>query len=139
MTHTSNERATETVLFAGCVRGTKANYFPFLADQHAGSIFSLKQLAVSVKGKKYGTNKAVTGSAYLDALQLWLFPQLEESEPNNFIWQQDGVPPHWHISAHDWLNITVPKQWIGHKEIPDKACIVWPPRSPDLTPCDFYL
>ncbi|GFW46915.1 hypothetical protein TNCV_2982711 [Trichonephila clavipes] len=37
--------------------------------------------------------KAVTGSAYLDALHLWLFSQLEESEPNNFIWQQDGAPP----------------------------------------------
>ncbi|GFW98487.1 uncharacterized protein TNCV_3791181 [Trichonephila clavipes] len=21
----------------------------------------------------------------------------------------------------------------------DKACFAWPPRSPDLTPCDFYL
>ncbi|GFU59481.1 hypothetical protein TNCV_3898191 [Trichonephila clavipes] len=29
---------------------------------------------------------AVTGSAYLDALLRCLFPQLEESEPNNFIW-----------------------------------------------------
>ncbi|GFV29774.1 hypothetical protein TNCV_1925991 [Trichonephila clavipes] len=39
----------------------------------------------------------VAGSAYLDALQLWLFPQLKESEPDNFIWQQDGAPPHWHL------------------------------------------
>ncbi|PSN38008.1 hypothetical protein C0J52_26447 [Blattella germanica] len=21
----------------------------------------------------------------------------------------------------------------------DRACYAWPPRSPDLTPCDFYL
>ncbi|GFX22676.1 uncharacterized protein TNCV_2994111 [Trichonephila clavipes] len=27
----------------------------------------------------------VTGSAYLDARQLWLFSQMKESEPNNFI------------------------------------------------------
>ncbi|GFU56002.1 uncharacterized protein TNCV_1557561 [Trichonephila clavipes] len=27
----------------------------------------------------------VTGSAYLDAVQLWLFPPLKESEPDNFI------------------------------------------------------
>ncbi|GFU06821.1 uncharacterized protein TNCV_4353731 [Trichonephila clavipes] len=78
--------------------------------------------------------KAVTGSTYLDALQLWLFPQLEESEPNKFIWQQDGAPPHWHLSVHDWLNITVTNQWIGRKEPPDKACIVWHPRSPHPTP-----
>ncbi|GFX27660.1 uncharacterized protein TNCV_107581 [Trichonephila clavipes] len=36
----------------------------------------------------------IAGSAYLDALQLWLFFHLEEIEPDNFIWQQDGAPPH---------------------------------------------
>ncbi|GFW42265.1 uncharacterized protein TNCV_1207201 [Trichonephila clavipes] len=94
----------------------------------SGSIISLKQLAVFVKGKVWddqGCNwqPTVTGPAYLDALQLWLFPHLEESEPNNFIWQQDGATPHWYLSVHDWLNITVPNQWIGRKDPPDKACI----------------
>ncbi|PRD28954.1 UNVERIFIED_CONTAM: hypothetical protein NCL1_30871 [Trichonephila clavipes] len=82
--------------------------------------------------KKYGPTKAVTGSASLDALQLRLLPQLEESEQNNFIWQQYGAPPHWHLSVRDCLNITEPNRWIGRKEPPDKACIAWPPRSPDL-------
>ncbi|GFX66895.1 uncharacterized protein TNCV_999341 [Trichonephila clavipes] len=63
----------------------------------------------------------------------------EEGEQNNFIWQQDGTPPHWHLSACDWLNITVPNQWIGCKEPPDKASMEWPPRSPGLKSCDFYL
>ncbi|GFV34245.1 uncharacterized protein TNCV_1775901 [Trichonephila clavipes] len=58
-----------------------------------GSIISLKQLAVVVKGK-VRDDEGCNCSAYLDALQLWLFPQSEESEPNNFIWQQDGAPPH---------------------------------------------
>ncbi|KAJ4433763.1 hypothetical protein ANN_16075 [Periplaneta americana] len=39
----------------------------------------------------------VTGASYLDALQQWLFPQLEEGEPENFIWQQDDTLPHWHM------------------------------------------
>ncbi|PRD27901.1 UNVERIFIED_CONTAM: hypothetical protein NCL1_34040 [Trichonephila clavipes] len=73
--------------------------------------------------EKYGTTKAVTGSAYLDDLQLWLFPQLKEREPNNFIWQQDVAPLHWHLSVRDWLNFTVPNQWIVRKEPLDKACI----------------
>ncbi|GFV99744.1 uncharacterized protein TNCV_5081041 [Trichonephila clavipes] len=81
----------------------------------------------------------VTGSAYLDVVQLRLFPQLKESEPDNFILQQDGAPPHWHLSVRDWLNITVLDQWIFHKGPHDKACFAWPSRSPDLTPCDFYL
>ncbi|GFU62987.1 uncharacterized protein TNCV_29001 [Trichonephila clavipes] len=63
----------------------------------------------------------------------------KESEPNNFIWQQDGAPPHWHLSVRDWLIITVPNQWIGRKEPSNKACTTWPPRPPDLTPCDSYL
>ncbi|GFW17336.1 uncharacterized protein TNCV_3905461 [Trichonephila clavipes] len=63
----------------------------------------------------------------------------KKSEPNNFIRQQDSAPPYWHLSVRDWLNITVPNQWIGRKEPPDKACIAWPPRSSDLTPCNFYL
>ncbi|GFS89572.1 uncharacterized protein TNCV_1810591 [Trichonephila clavipes] len=68
-----------------------------------------------VSGKPTGT-----GSANLDTLQLWLF-LLEESEPDNFIWQQDGAPPQWHLSVRDWLNITVPGQWIGHKGSRNKA------------------
>ncbi|GFU67655.1 fatty acid hydroxylase domain-containing protein 2 [Trichonephila clavipes] len=75
--------------------------------------------------EKYGTTKSVTGSAYLEALRLWLPPQLEESEPNNFIWQQDGAPPYWHLSVRDWLNITIPNQWIDCKEPPVKACTAW--------------
>ncbi|GFU20232.1 DUF4817 domain-containing protein [Trichonephila clavipes] len=35
MTHTSNERATETVLFAGMCAETYADFYPFLADQRA--------------------------------------------------------------------------------------------------------
>ncbi|GFV13650.1 DUF4817 domain-containing protein [Trichonephila clavipes] len=41
------------------------------------------------KGDDKGCNwkPTVTGSTYLDALQIWLISQLEESEPNNFICQ----------------------------------------------------
>ncbi|GFW95960.1 uncharacterized protein TNCV_4173871 [Trichonephila clavipes] len=81
----------------------------------------------------------VTGSAYLDALQLSLFPQLKETEPDNFICQQDGAPGHWHLSVGNWLNITVLDQLTFRRGLHDKSCLAWPPRSPDLTPCDFYL
>ncbi|GFW91095.1 uncharacterized protein TNCV_1759691 [Trichonephila clavipes] len=84
----------------------------------------LKQLAIFVKEKvrddqACNWKTTATGSAYLEALQLWLFSELEESEPNNFIWQQDGATPHWHYSICDWLNIIVPNQCIGRKEPPD--------------------
>ncbi|GFV32034.1 uncharacterized protein TNCV_1688071 [Trichonephila clavipes] len=83
---------------------------------------------------------SMTGSTYLDALQLCLIPQLEEkNEQYHFIWQQDGAPPHWHLSALDWLSITVLDQWIICKGTHDKTCFSWSSRSPDFTPCDFYL
>jgi hypothetical protein len=72
-------------------------------------------------------------------LQLRLFPQLKDDEPENFIFQQDDAPPYWHNGIRDWLNVTVHDRWIGHKEPNDRACFAWPPRSPNLTPCDFYL
>ncbi|GFW71478.1 uncharacterized protein TNCV_3460041 [Trichonephila clavipes] len=53
----------------------------------------------------------VTGSAYLDAVQLWLFPELEESEPQ--------------ITS------------FGSKMPLDKASFARPPRSPVLTPWKF--
>ncbi|PRD25609.1 UNVERIFIED_CONTAM: Fatty acid hydroxylase domain-containing protein 2 [Trichonephila clavipes] len=102
----------------------------FTLNTHSGINFPFTPLSPEFHDyhhikEKYGTSKAVTGSAYLDALQLWLFPQLEESEPNNFIWQQDGAPPLWHLTVRDWINIIVPNFWIGRKEPPDKACIAW--------------
>lgn len=93
------------------------------------------------KRKVYGPfffgEKTVTGNSYLDMLQLWLFPQLQE-EPENFIWQQDGAPPHWHISVRNWLNDVVPDRWIGRQGPDDRACFAWPPRSPDLTHTIFF-
>ena len=32
----------------------------------------------------------------------------------------------------------MPQQWIGHFGQDDVALMHWPPRSPDLTPCDFF-
>ncbi|GFU87330.1 uncharacterized protein TNCV_2716161 [Trichonephila clavipes] len=80
----------------------------------------------------------VAGCAYIHALQMWLFRQMKESEPDNFIWQQDRAPLQWHLSVRDWLNITVLDQWILRKGPRDKVGFTWPPSSPDLTTCDFY-
>ncbi|GFT75912.1 uncharacterized protein TNCV_2098491 [Trichonephila clavipes] len=99
-----------------------------------GSIVSLKQLAA--KGKVRNDRGC---NCFCLSLSSTTFLNKEESEPNNFIWQQDGIPPHWHLSVCDWLNITVPNQLIGRKEPPDVACITWPTCSPDLKPCDFYM
>ncbi|CAF3776126.1 unnamed protein product [Rotaria sp. Silwood1] len=63
-----------------------------------------------------------------------MIPQLEKhSSFESMIWQQDGAPPHYGLVVREYLNDTF-SHWIGRRET-----IEWPPRSPDLTPCDFSL
>lgn len=48
--------------------------------------------------------------------------------------QHDGAPPHFSAPAREWLDRNFPHQWIGRE-----GPMYWPPRSPDLTPLDFFL
>ncbi|GBL73399.1 hypothetical protein AVEN_159412-1 [Araneus ventricosus] len=41
-------------------------------------------------------DKTVTGFACLDMLKIYLMPILKETMPECFIFQQDGVPCHFH-------------------------------------------
>ena len=36
-------------------------------------------------------------------------------------------------------NTNLPQRWIGRFGQEDVALMRWPPRSQDLTPCDFFL
>jgi hypothetical protein len=60
-------------------------------------------------------------------------PQLNDDN-DDFIYQQDGAAPHYHN-----LNQHLPQRWIGRKVANDQALLRWPPRSPDLTPCNFLV
>jgi hypothetical protein len=80
----------------------------------------------------------VTGCTYFDMLSEWLLPQLEEEVPD-FILQQDGSPPHWNGHVRDHLNDHLPQRWIGRAGPNDLPLMFWLPRSPDLTPCDFFF
>lgn len=97
--------------------------------------------AISVN-KVYGPfffmEKTITGTVYLDMLENWLFPQLLE-DSNDFIFMQDGAPPHFSEVVRRYLNNIIPGRWIGRAGAQDQCHRQWPPRSPDLTPCDFYL
>ena len=47
---------------------------------------------------------------------------------------QDGAPPHYATMVRNWLQETFDGRVIG-RGFED----FWPPYSPDLNPCDFYL
>lgn len=52
--------------------------------------------------------------------------------------QDDALCP-FHLEVWCYLNDTIPGRWIGRGGEQDLVHHLWPPRSPDLTPCDFYL
>jgi hypothetical protein len=79
----------------------------------------------------------INGMTYLDMLQLWLMPQLQ-SIPT-FISQQDGSPAHFHCEVRQYLNTLLPGCWIGRASGNDQPLLLWPPRSPDITPCVFFF
>jgi len=87
--------------------------------------------------------RTLTSVAYLQLLRERIIPRLIELFPNpnnpnhlaEHIWfQQDGAPPHFAATVRNYLNQTFPGRWIGRR-----GSIEWPPRSPDLTPLDFFL
>ena len=55
----------------------------------------------------------------------------------NYVLMQDGAPPHFANTVRTFLDQNFGDRWIG------RGCgernLAWPPRSPDLTPCDFFL
>lgn len=79
----------------------------------------------------------LTGDVYLDFLQNNL-PVLLEDVPLNIrqaMWLlQDGAPAHFRREVREFLDIRYPNRWIGRN-----GPVAWPPRSPDLNPCDFFL
>ncbi|KFM67718.1 hypothetical protein X975_00548, partial [Stegodyphus mimosarum] len=86
-----------------------------------------------VIGPFFFTEKTVSSVIYLDMLENFVFPQLEELQPHVFL-QQDGAPPHWGTIIRSSLNDHFTGRWIGQG-----GPIPWPPRSPDITPLDFFL
>ena len=85
----------------------------------------------------YFYETTLTGERYLQFLHN-ILPELLEHIPLNqresMWWQQDGATPHFHRQVREYLNNIFPAKWIGRN-----GTIFWPPRSPDITPMDFFL
>lgn len=59
---------------------------------------------------------------------------LEEVGERPQYFQHDGAPAHYFGRVRDHLNAEYPRRWFGRN-----GPFRWPPRSPDLTPLDFFL
>lgn len=79
------------------------------------------------------------GESYLNFLRENM-PLLVEDLPlilrRDMFFMHDGAPPHFARHVREFLNQHYPGKWMGRGE---DAPIQWPPRSPDLNPCDFFL
>lgn len=86
-----------------------------------------------VIGPFFFAETSINSVTYLDMLDLYAVPQMQQHQPD-VIFQQDGAPPHWGVIVRDFLDENFPDRWCGRG-----GPIPWPPRSPDLTPLDFFL
>jgi hypothetical protein len=64
----------------------------------------------------------ITGISYLGILQLWLLPRLQE-ERQDFSFEQDGAPPHFHFDVRAHLCANLPSRWIGRASDIDCALL----------------
>lgn len=77
----------------------------------------------------------VTAETYIKMLTEKFLPEVRKRERPHLIWfQQDGASSHTAHATREFLNRELPNKWIGLH-----GPITWPPKSPDLTPPDFFL
>lgn len=69
-----------------------------------------------------------------DNLPLPFLDQVPLATRLNCWFQHDGAPAHYGRQVRTLLNQTFPDCWIGRG-----GTVLWPPRSPDLNPLDFFF
>ena len=68
-------------------------------------------------------------------LEQQIIPQIREfydAQFDNVRWMQDRAPCHMRVLVSNYLRETFQNRIIGFER-------EWPPRSPDLTSCDFFF
>ena len=88
--------------------------------------------------KEEGATVTVTSDCYCEMLERFLRPKvaqlLANYEPDDVWFQQDGATSHISRSSLGILQDMFPSHVIFLR-----GDIGWPPRSPDLNPCDVFL
>ncbi|KAJ4444914.1 hypothetical protein ANN_06713 [Periplaneta americana] len=82
-------------------------------------------------------NNKLTAALYRWHLEVTLLPYLDDlplERRRGFFFQQDGTLPHFRLTVRELLNEVIHGCWIGSRDP-----VEWLPKSPDLTPLDFFL
>lgn len=81
-----------------------------------------------------GNAVTVTGERYRSMIQEFLVPEVEALDQQHMWFQQDGATAHTANVTMEILREIFPGRLISRF-----GDLAWPPRSPDLTPSDFFL
>lgn len=77
---------------------------------------------------------SVTSARYVHMIEEFFLPTLNEMDVGDAWFQQDGATAH---TAR--VSMAVLRQHFPGRIISLRGDLHWPPRSPDLTPCDYFL
>lgn len=82
-----------------------------------------------------GNTITVNSDRYVEMLRTFVTPELNNFQHVQEYWfQQDGATSHT-----AWQSMEVVRELFGNRVISRFGNIPWPPRSPDLSVCDFFL
>ena len=82
-----------------------------------------------------GNAVTVNADRYVEMLQNFFTPQLVRFPVNeNTLFQQDGATSHTARISMNAVNALFPNRVVSRN-----GDIPWPPCSPDLTPCDYFV
>ena len=86
-----------------------------------------------IVGPYFSEDGNVAWSRYKRTLRYFLLPKLR-NYLETMIFQKDCATPDYADNLREHLDRKLPGWWMGRS-----GPISWPARSPDLTPCDYYL
>lgn len=90
----------------------------------------------SFKLQPFFFRDTVNSENYLELLQSQVVPALRRKRVlSTTIFQQDGAPPHYATIVRDFLKSKFSEERIIARGVGQP----WPPRSPDLTPLDYWF
>jgi len=76
----------------------------------------------------------VNSDRYVNMLQEFFFPRLDELDLGDIWFQQDGATAHTSRAS-----MAVLREHFSERLISIRGDFEWPARSADLAPCDFFL
>ena len=72
----------------------------------------------------------VNSVIYIQLLEKYVLPWVKKCFGNNYIFTQDGAPPHTSNISQNWCKKNFFEFWNK---------FLWPPSSPDINPMDFSI